>query len=234
MIFPLKCAPSVRSRHSQMKNSRDRLERISEFYIDAKYKLITTGHAPEIDWQYAVSTKAVDVPVFMSEYAWVVLNSGMRESVIAKRFPRILSIFRHFSDLDHIVDNQKHIRNCMCSVFNNQVKLDSIITSAQRLAQMSFRGWWDRLCMSSSPADYLSASLPYMGPATSLHLLKNLGFQVMKPDRHLVRLASMWRFVSAHTLCSSISEMTGDPISVVDIVLWRTAERNWGDIPKRI
>jgi hypothetical protein len=212
-------------------NDRSRLERISEFYIDAKRILIAMGLSHEIDWQYQASTKVVNESTFMSEYAWVVLNSGMRESVIAKRFRRILDLFRHFSDLEHILDNELCIRESMCLLFNNKAKMNSIFASAKLIAEFPFTKWWSDLCECNSPAALLSDSLPYMGPATSLHLLKNLGFQVMKPDRHLVRIASMWKFKSAQSLCSSISEITGDPIPVVDIVLWRTAERHWDRIP---
>lgn len=53
--------------------------------------------------------------------------------------------------------------------------------------------------------------------------MKNLGIQVAKPDRHLVRIAQNYGFNDVQKFCSSISEKTNDPVSVVDLVLWRYA-----------
>jgi len=63
--------------------------------------------------------------------------------------------------------------------------------------------------------------LPYIGEITSYHLAKNLGADVAKPDRHLVRFAASQGFSDVHTLCSAISQVSGDPLRVVDVVLWR-------------
>jgi hypothetical protein len=50
-----------------------------------------------------------------------------------------------------------------------------------------------------------------------------LGLNVAKNDRHLAKIAEHYGFSSAHTLCQAISDTTGEPTSVVDIVLWRFA-----------
>jgi hypothetical protein len=65
--------------------------------------------------------------------------------------------------------------------------------------------------------------LPYLGPATSLHLAKNLGLDVAKPDRHLVRMARALCCVNPETLCDRISAQIGDRVAVVDLVMWRFA-----------
>ena len=51
--------------------------------------------------------------------------------------------------------------------------------------------------------------------------VKNLGFDVVKPDRHLLRLASSLGFDSPEELCAEIAYEFGEPAAVVDIVLWR-------------
>lgn len=66
-------------------------------------------------------------------------------------------------------------------------------------------------------------SLPFMGPATTRHLAKNIGFDVVKPDRHLLRIAAVAQFSSPDELCRAISALVGDRLSVVDSVLWRYA-----------
>ncbi|MHC5057062.1 MAG: hypothetical protein ACYTKD_20485 [Planctomycetota bacterium] len=64
---------------------------------------------------------------------------------------------------------------------------------------------------------------PYIGPTTVKHLAKNLGMDIAKPDRHLLRITEAAGFGNAQELCSALSAMTGDPVSVVDVVLWRYA-----------
>jgi hypothetical protein len=46
-----------------------------------------------------------------------------------------------------------------------------------------------------------------------------------KPDRHLVHLALSLGFGSPHDLCSAIAESTGDPVQIVDLILWRYLEQ---------
>jgi len=66
-------------------------------------------------------------------------------------------------------------------------------------------------------------SFDYIGPVTCFHLAKNLGVDVVKHDRHLVRYASYMGFRDATELCEMISRITGDRVAVVDLVLWRFA-----------
>jgi hypothetical protein len=56
-----------------------------------------------------------------------------------------------------------------------------------------------------------------------MHLAKNLGLPVAKPDRHLVRIAGAAGYPNVDALCKDISEITQHPPSVVDVVLWRFA-----------
>ena len=61
---------------------------------------------------------------------------------------------------------------------------------------------------------------------TCWHLAKNLGFQVAKPDRHLIRISKKAGFATPNDLCAAVAEVTGEPINVVDLVLWRYAALN--------
>ena len=69
-------------------------------------------------------------------------------------------------------------------------------------------------------------TLPFMGPATSYHLAKNIGLDVVKPDRHLLRMAAAVGYDSPSLLCEDIAASVGDRVSVVDVVLWRFATLN--------
>ena len=64
-------------------------------------------------------------------------------------------------------------------------------------------------------------SLPFIGPITAVHLAKNLGLDVAKPDRHLVRLTEWLGYSCASELCTQIASETGEQVKVVDLILWR-------------
>jgi hypothetical protein len=53
------------------------------------------------------------------------------------------------------------------------------------------------------------------------HLAKILGAPVAKADRHLVRLDAAAGRPSADVMCDVIGRWIGEPVAVVDIVLWR-------------
>ncbi len=60
------------------------------------------------------------------------------------------------------------------------------------------------------------------------HLAKNLGMPVAKADRRLVRLAAAAGRDCVDVLCEEISAWLGEPVAVVDVVLWqRPTNRRW-------
>ena len=65
--------------------------------------------------------------------------------------------------------------------------------------------------------------LPWIGPITKFHLARNLGMDVCKPDRHLLRIAKAHHGTTPAALCGRLSRLSGDRIGVVDVVLWRAA-----------
>ena len=62
-----------------------------------------------------------------------------------------------------------------------------------------------------------------MGPVTACHLAKNLGLDVVKPDRHLLRIAAVTGYQSPYEMCCDIAKVTSDKLSVIDLVIWRFA-----------
>ena len=74
-------------------------------------------------------------------------------------------------------------------------------------------------------------TLPWIGPITKYHLARNLGIDVAKPDRHLVRLAKRFGYnesTGVQQMCEELAERTRDRIGVVDVVLWRYANLKVG------
>jgi hypothetical protein len=170
-------------------------------YRGLKEQLVQLGWADEIEW--ASNIELPESPeAFWGEYAWVVINAGMREQIARKIWtkvrPAVMSgrsahdEFGHRSKADAIdlVWSKRHeLHHELQELFTDQAKLI----------------WCD--------------GLPWIGPITKYHLAKNIGLDVAKPDRHLVRLSRD----DVQNFCRNLSELSGDRVACVDTVLWRAA-----------
>jgi hypothetical protein len=168
-------------------------------YLILKDTVIDRGYSNEIKWAEELKP-CEDSFSFFIEYGWVVVNSGMKNQVAEKIWGRILDAIT------------KEIP--IFEVFKHRGKSAAIEYVWGNRYQL-FKEWKaadDRLAFLQK--------LPWIGPITKWHLAKNLGEDVVKPDRHLVRVAEACG-ESPKSLCKKISEATGDRIALVDLVIWR-------------
>lgn len=196
------------------------LESIVEAYKMCKKIVVASGFREEIAWQQSVKLEDLSESHFLREHAWVTLGSGMKERVVRSVFPRISSSFFNWESAKKIVENESQCRRLALISFKNTNKINAIISTSHIVHDKGFE------LIKSSIADNTLETIkmfPYMGPTTIYHLAKNIGLQVAKPDRHLVRLAEKAGYDGVQSFCSDISLNTGDSIAVVDIVLWRFA-----------
>ncbi len=112
-------------------------------------------------------------------------------------------------------------------VFPNERKIDAIARIADYVAHHGFVAVKTRI--EREDVRFL-AELPYIGSVTSYHLAKNLGIDVVKPDRHLVRMARMTGYETPEAMCSAVAAIVGDRLATIDTVLWRyaTMDRDYG------
>jgi len=100
------------------------------------------------------------------------------------------------------------------SAFNHKGKvaaIDHIMNCSIRL--------FEEYKNSENKVEYLK-SLPWIGDITCWHLAKNLGLNVVKPDRWLVRVANAYN-MTPDGLCDEISKITGETKHTVDLIIWR-------------
>lgn len=178
-------------------------------YLTLRERIIAAGFEHDVAWAETVRAP-LTASAFADEYIWVVLNSGMKNTVactIADRvYPTIQAggsardVFRHpgkAAAIDHVW----MLRHCFFARFQ-MVKADPTAIVA------------------------FCRTLPWIGAITCWHLAKNYGADVAKPDRWLVRVAER----SGETvdgLCRRLSADTGDRIGTVDLVIWRSCTL-WG------
>jgi hypothetical protein len=188
------------------------------FYESAKAALCAAGFADEMQWQASRSPDHCQPEEFLSEAAWVVINAGFRESIARRLFPALSLCFCDWFATE-IVASETGCRTAALSVFAHEGKVDAII----KIARLVDAGWDElKADIAASPTVALEA-LPHIGPVTAYHLAKNLGYPCAKADRHLKRTALSLGHECVQELCQEIAGATGDPIGLVDLVLWRYA-----------
>lgn len=194
--------------------------RLTEAYLTARERVIQRGFAAEVDWQESRHLDAISETEFLREAAWVVLSAGMSEVVIRKHFPRISSAFLEWVDAKKIVRNGRSCQKKALRVFNHTKKIQAILSICKKVAAEGFERI--KRNIQSGGVDFLQ-TFAYVGSITRYHLAKNIGIDVVKPDRHLTRVAQVARFPTPAELCQAIADTIGERLSVVDLVIWRYA-----------
>jgi hypothetical protein len=198
-------------------------ERGLRAYFCAKSAVIAAGFSEEIDYHDWLSFENLRERDFLREAAWVILSSGMRESVVVQKFPGVSEAFLGWSSGQSIVAKKDSCRSAALAVFRHIPKIDAILEVASTVAAEGFMQI--RKQIEEHGAQYLQC-FSFIGPATSLHLAKNLGMNVVKPDRHLVRIASALGYQSAEEMCREVAMALGERACIIDVVFWRFATLN--------
>lgn len=202
-----------------------RLEKILDFYLLAKGTVIDEGFGPEIEWQKKLNFSDLDESALLREAAWVVLSAGMRESVIRNKFADLSLAFYNWQSASKIARNARQCKSAALCVFAHPRKISSIIEIAESIYCSGFDAIRSKI---ASGGILFLQSLPYIGPATSCHLAKNIGLDFVKPDRHLLRISALAGYRDPVEMCNAISSSVGDSPSVVDLIVWRYATLNPG------
>ena len=169
-------------------------------YLQAYNDLYKTEEGrQEIRWVLSIPPfEEQTVVEFYLEYVWVVINAGMKEQVARKIYNKFLE------SQDPTVIGHLGKRKAIISIRDHATDI------------------WDTLLKCGDKLSCLEM-LPWIGPVTKYHLARNLGLDVVKPDRHLVRLAAHFGYESPDTLCRTIQEDLNDgtKLGEIDLVLWR-------------
>lgn len=190
-------------------------------YLDAKDDVIAAGFEWEVAWQESRCRVPLVASRVLSEYSWVVLCSGFRESVVRRAFPLLAEAFCNWNPA-RLTKRRRECLSAAKTVFANVAKLAAIADFAMYLSNRGIGEIQTHLAQLDTE---WFTRFPFIGPITCRHLMKNLGAPLAKPDRHLVRLAQTCGDDGGdvQALCQKIGLAVGDLPQVVDIVLWRYA-----------
>lgn len=177
-----------------------------DFFKKAKEDVINSGYQWEIsicDNRYFFKMTPLH---FMREYAWVVINAGMKNQVAEKIYKRLWS--EGVDSIGHL-GKRKAIKEMMSDIPELHMKTYEAIFNKLKT------GTTDK-----EKIDFLE-NLSWIGKITKFHLARNLGIDCAKPDRHLERLAMRFGFLDTDDMCEYISKKTGERKGTVDVILWR-------------
>lgn len=137
---------------------------------------------------------------FFCEYAYVVINSGMKNEIAQKIYNKFCSDKGFdFEVIGHILK-----REAIERVYNDLDK------------------YFNEYTFSKNKLEYLK-SLPFIGDITKYHLARNLGYDCAKPDRHLSLIANLFGYDDVQLFCSYIAKKIDEKIGIIDLVFWRFA-----------
>lgn len=191
-----------------------------EVYTQARTFILAHGFGDEVEWQKSRAVGDFTESDLLRETAWVILCSGFRELAVRRIFDYISLCFCDWDSARCIVEHAPACRSTALACFKNPQKIDAIIAVARDVHSMGFGRTRGQILL--DPLNTLRR-FPFIGPVTSIHLAKNLGWPFAKPDRHMIRFARHLGFADPQGLCESLAQLTGDPVSVIDIILWRYA-----------
>lgn len=187
-----------------------------------------------------------------AELCWVVYSSGFRYSVVQRYWKSLANAYFSFR-VEKVAQLAKNLQSnarriCELSTFHNVRKAQWCILNAQRVVELDrqltyeggLRGFVVELSKKSQyelveqiPDLIAAFQFKGIGSTTMFHLLKNLGVDIFKPDRHLRRILFAWGLTdgfdaSTSQICSAmeyLAAMTGARVNELDTILFHYGQR---------
>jgi len=188
---------------------------LQRFFKDAK--TFTIDHHEEfLDYLEALPERKITDKEFFAEYCWVIFASGFNAQVVSNKFSRIRKTLSGF-DPHRVTPKAATVG---LKIIAHKPKWDAIISCAKMLSSMS----WDEFKQKYLSEIDRMEQLPRIGPITKFHLARNLGYDVVKPDLHLVRVAEHFGDIPIEALCrnlrSTCPDASGYNLGQIDFCIW--------------
>lgn len=173
-------------------------------YCDVRARLADRGHGDDYTWSQGLKPPAT-ARELVSEYVWVVLNSGMKNTIARKIMDRVWPALMAGAPVADVFGHREKAA-AIEDTWRRRIERFADFTAIAERGDAAVAEWCE--------------TLPWIGKITKYHLAKNLGADVAKPDRWLIRLADVEQ-TTVRALCAVLAAETGDRVATVDIVLWR-------------
>lgn len=172
-----------------------------DFFFRVKKDIVDLGYGYEIlQVEYYLLNPCSNSNHFLREFIWVVLNAGLKNQVAERIYHKIV----------FAINNGYKIED----FFNHLKKTEAIKFVLEHKEEL-----FNKYLNAEDKLNFLE-SLPFIGPITKYHLARNLGIDLFKPDRHILRISKNLN-QTPEILLNNISVETGERIGIIDVVLWR-------------
>lgn len=159
---------------------------------------------------------------FLRQYVHVVYCSGFKYSVVVQNWANIEHAWMGFDPYE-IRDNLEWCKAQASKIINHKGKIKAIAETSVWLTKITGT-YLTQFILDAQKKIDLFKRLGYIGDITKYHLGICMGFDVIKPDVHVQRIADHYD-MDPFKMCEQLSEQTGLPKRVVDAILWRAAEQ---------
>ena len=156
---------------------------------------------------------------FFKQYVWVVFTCGFNASIVRKNWDAIKHMLYDF--------NVRKVREMTVeklsekSPIKNRLKVSSIIKGSQIITNE----WLDdiRFAKYSEEIKGKLIKLPHISDVTVYHLMRNIGIDCFKPDRHIINISSKINLDPNELFNIIIKTGREKYIGLADFILWKAA-----------
>ena len=178
----------------------------------------------DLEWSERIihtSIKDITKQWFYSEYAHCVYCSGFNVRIVWMKSDALREAYYDYDPVKVAANPDEVRRKAMKKTcIRNKRKVDAIIKAAPIINQLE----WPGFLYKARGNFNVFKTLPYIADVLKYHLARNIGFNVIKPDVHIKRLAKYYG-LDPFKMCDMLSESTGLPRHTVDSILWRAAQQ---------
>lgn len=198
-------------------------EQILRIYDYAKRVVLKAGLQNYISYIEKLLDKnfldSLSLNDFFKQYVWVVFTCGFNASVVRKNWSGIRNVLHDF-DLKKVknISEEKLLETIP---IKNPLKIASIIKTSKILS----KSWLDRIktAVSWEDVERKLLDLPHIGKTTVCHLMRNIGFDCYKPDRHIINLSAALNVPPEEIFQIIIDSGKEKYIGLADHILWRAS-----------
>ena len=197
------------------------IEELIELFREAEV-FVRENFPGDLEWSESIiqtDLKNITKEWFYSEYAHCVCCAGFNVNIVWMKGDALNEAYYGYDPVK-VAANPEAVRTAALKIINNKRKVDAIIKGAGIICKLE----WPSFLYQVKEDINLLKILPYIADVLKYHLARNIGFNVIKPDIHIKRLAKYYG-LDPFKMCEMLSEKMGLPCHTVDSVLWRAAQQ---------
>ena len=199
------------------------IEEVIELFREAEV-FVRENFPEDLEWSEDVihtDLKDVTKQWFYSEYVHCVYCAGFSVRTVRMKEAAIREAYYDYDPVKVAANPDEVRRRAMKKAcIRNKRKVDAIIKAAPIINQLE----WPGFLYKAKENINVFKTLPYIADVLKYHLARNIGFNVIKPDVHIARIAKYYG-LDPFEMCDMLSERMGLPRHTVDSILWRAAQQ---------